>query len=157
MNDKIVLINEEDIERKEKFGEGSFHYLKREITKRKDFDQAYIAIYDVLPEKTAFPLHYHHNNTEAFYIIEGEGEVRTIDNVFKIKKGDTIVFPPGRVGAHQITNTSKDTVLTYIDFDTVNSPDVVEYPDSKKVGVIIHNKSADFYEKQSRVDYYKGE
>jgi uncharacterized cupin superfamily protein len=102
-------------------------------------------------------MHYHENNTEAFYIISGEGLLLTNKEETPIKSGDVIVCPPGENGVHQIKNTSSKDKLIYIDFDAISSPDVVHYPKTNKVGVIIHNKSADFYMNDSKVDYYEGE
>jgi len=157
MINKIVLINEDEIERVEKGNTEQFHYYRRKITNRGDFNQVYIAIYDIPPLKAAFPMHYHEANTEAFYIISGQGIVKTLGEELAIKQGDTIVFPPGKEGTHQIINTSETEMLTYIDFDTTNSPDIVRYPDSKKVGIIIQNTSSEFFVEDDTVDYYEGE
>ena len=48
-------------------------------------------------------------------------------------------------------------MLVYLDCDTVNSPDVVHYPNSDKVGIIINGESSTFYKKHTNVDYYEGE
>nr|WP_312576950.1 hypothetical protein [Sedimentibacter sp.] len=48
-------------------------------------------------------------------------------------------------------------MLKYIDFDTTNSPDIVHYSDSGKVGIIVHNKSSNFFRSEDEVYYYDGE
>lgn len=153
----IVIKNENDIPKKHKNEHPKYEYYKREITKRSDFNQTYIAIYDIPPKKSSYPYHYHTENTEAFYIISGVGMIETIDGNKEIKKGDIIVFPPNKEGGHKITNTSETELLTYIDFDTTNSPDIIHYPNSDKTGVIIHNQSSTFYKNGTEVDYYEGE
>jgi uncharacterized cupin superfamily protein len=153
----ILIINENDIQRKHKKDHKNYEYYKREVTKRSDFSQCYVAIYDILPQKSSYPYHYHTQNTEVFYIMSGKGVIETIDGVKSISKGDVIAFPPNEDGGHKIINTSKKEMLTYIDFDTTNSPDIVHYPNSKKIGVIIHNQSSTFYRENSNVDYYDGE
>lgn len=65
--------------------------------------------------------------------------------------------PPTEKSAHKIINTSKNEILKYIDFDTINSPDTIYYPDSGKVGIVIHNKSSNFFRIAEEVDYYDGE
>ncbi|MDD3187090.1 MAG: cupin domain-containing protein [Bacilli bacterium] len=157
MNDKIIILNEKEIPKKPKKENSEYQFSKQEITKRSDFNQCHICIYEIEPLKSAYPYHYHMCNTEAFYIIEGEGKIITINGETNIKNGDIIVFPPGINGGHKIVNTSNANILKYIDFDTTNSPDIIEYPNSNKIGVIIHNVSSDFYKKDSKVDYYKGE
>ena len=110
-----------------------------------------------MPGKAAFPRHYHSYNTECFYIIEGEGKIQTMEEKFSIKKGDIIVFPCGKAGTHKIMNTSDNQNLLYIDFDTTNSPDIIRYVDSNKIGVIEHGISSTFYRENDHVDYFEGE
>ena len=157
MNNKIVLTNISKLEGKRKTGLDKYDYTRYEVTERKDFSQCYVCFYEVEPLKSAYPKHYHKYNTECFYIISGSGEVETSDETLKVTSGDIIVFPCGEAGTHKITNTSKIEKLTYIDFDTTNSPDIIKYVDSGKIGVIEHNHSSSFYKEDSQVDYYDGE
>lgn len=156
MNDKIVIKNLADLKPKYK-NEQEFEYNKYEITQRNDFNQAYICFYEIMPGKSAYPKHYHSYNTECFYIINGEGVVETGDSKIKVKSGDVIVFPCGEAGIHKLINMSGTDKLLYIDFDTTNSPDIVHYPDSGKIGIIEHNISTTFFRKKDNVDYYDGE
>lgn len=156
MNDKIVVTNIDSINAKHKCELG-YEFNKYEVTKRSDFSQAYICFYEVMPGKSVYPKHYHSYNTECFYIISGEGRVETGEDEFNIKTGDIIVFPCGEKGTHKLINTSLDQKLVYIDFDTTNSPDIVHYVDSNKIGIIEHNISSTFYRKEDNVDYYDGE
>ena len=94
--------------------------------------------------KSNYPYHYHAANTEVFYIISGQGILRTPNGNRSIKAGDYIVCPPSENGAHKIINNSSSEILKYIDFDTTNSPDIISYPDSDKTGIIIHNESSMF-------------
>jgi len=86
--------------------------------------------------KRAFPLHNHHVNEEMFFILEGSGEVRIGAETFPIKKGDFICCPPGgKELAHQIINTS-NAELRYLAVSTKQTPEIAEYPDSGKFGVL---------------------
>lgn len=157
MNDKIVLKNLIDMKPKHKQDHAGYDYNKYEITERKDFDQAYICFYEIMPSSSAFPKHYHSYNTECFYIIKGKGIVETDEDNIKVKTGDIIVFPRGKKGTHKLTNTSASDTLLYIDFDTTNSPDIIHYVDSDKIGIIEHNISSTFYRENDNVDYFEGE
>ena len=157
MNDKIVLTNISKLEGKRKNGNEKYEYIKYEVTKRKDFSQCYICFYELPPLKSAYPKHYHTYNSECFYIISGTGQVETSDDVLNVTSGDIIVFPCGKAGTHKLTNISKEENLVYLDFDTTNSPDILKYPDSGKIGIIEHNVSSTFYKENSNVDYYEGE
>ena len=54
-------------------------------------------------------------------------------------------------------NTSNVEKLLYIDFDTTNSPDIIHYVNSNKIGIIEHNISSTFFRNTDKVDYYDGE
>jgi uncharacterized cupin superfamily protein len=85
------------------------------------------------PGKAAFPRHNHLANEEMFFVIEGEGEVCIGDAKYPIKKGDVIACPPGGTEtAHQIVNTGTSD-LQYLGVSTRLSPEVVLYPDTKRV------------------------
>ncbi len=157
MNDKIVIKNLDNIKPKFKNEHEGYAYNKYEVTERKDFDQAYVCFYEIMPNSSAFPRHYHSYNTECFYIIKGEGIILTDKEKIPVKSGDIIVFPRGKKGTHKLTNTSKTDKLLYLDFDTTNSPDIIHYVDSDKIGIIEHNISSTFFKENDNVDYFQGE
>ncbi len=91
----------------------------------------------VPPGKRAFPFHSHRVNDEMFFVVEGNGEIRIGEDTFPIKQGDVVACPPGGPEtAHQIINNSESD-LRYLAVSTTMSPEVAEYPDSDKYGVII--------------------
>lgn len=112
--------------------------------------------------KRAFPCHLHHAIEEMCFILEGEGSLRLGDNEYPLRKGDFVAFPPGPHGGHQIIN-SGDTELAYLAVSTLDSPDVVEYPDSDKVLAVAGDLSGHerdlrlMVRKSSGVDYFDGE
>lgn len=90
----------------------------------------------VPPGKAAFPFHCHRVNEEMFFILEGSGEVRIGTVTHPIRQGDFIACPPGGPdSAHQIVNTGS-TELRYLAVSTKLSPEIAEYPDSGKFGVL---------------------
>jgi uncharacterized cupin superfamily protein len=87
--------------------------------------------------KRAFPFHSHRSNEEMFFIVEGSGEVRIGDERYPVRRGDVIACPTGGPEtAHQIINNS-DSDLSYLAVSTTRSPEVAQYPDSDKTGVIV--------------------
>ena len=116
----------------------------------------------VPPGKTAFPFHNHYGNEEMFFVLEGEGEVRVGDERYPIRSGDFIACPVGdKTTAHQIINTSGSKAMKYVGVSTTQTPDLVEYPDSGKVGAVHHiddNTTVRIrnYEKNN-VGYWEGE
>ena len=90
----------------------------------------------VPPGKRAFPFHNHRINEEMFFVVEGTGEIRIGEATYPIRAGDVIACPPGgKETAHQIVNTGA-TELRYLAISTKVSPEIAEYPDTGKFGVL---------------------
>jgi len=90
----------------------------------------------VPPGKRAYPFHNHRVNEEMFFILEGAGEIRISDQTYPLCKGDIIACPPGdQSTAHQIINTGIEE-LRYLAVSTKMSPEIAEYPDSNKFGIL---------------------
>jgi len=120
----------------------------------------------VPPGKRAFPAHNHRVNEEMFFVLEGTGELRIGTNVYPIRSGDIVALPPGgKDTAHQITNTGT-VELKYLAVSTKLTPEIVDYPDSGKFGVLAEypagadGKPQTFRfvgRESSAVDYWEGE
>jgi uncharacterized cupin superfamily protein len=115
------------------------------------------------PGKRAFPLHNHRVNEEMFLVLDGRGEVRIGPDTFPIRQGDVIACPPGGPEtAHQIINTG-DSELRFLGVSTNLSPEIVEYPDSRKIGVRVWSDDESAYSLRVNlrdghdVDYWEGE
>jgi uncharacterized cupin superfamily protein len=97
----------------------------------------------VPPGKRAFPFHNHRANEEMFFVIQGSGEVRIGENTWPIRFGDFIACPVGGgETAHQIINTGTEE-LRYLAVSTKISPELCDYPDTGKFGVIAEFTDAD--------------
>lgn len=106
--------------------------------------------------KRAFPFHNHHANEEMFYIIEGAGELRMGDATYPVRAGDIVACPcGGKELAHQFINTG-NAELKYLGVSTKIEPDVCEYPDSGKIGVL-GNAVRYLGHEDAAVDYWEGE
>jgi uncharacterized cupin superfamily protein len=84
---------------------------------------------EVAPGAVSFPRHAHHANEEAIYVLSGSGEARVA-----VRPGDWIALPPGPAHAHQMVNSSAAEPLVYLCVSTMHGVEIVEYPDSGKVG-----------------------
>jgi uncharacterized cupin superfamily protein len=120
------------------------------------------AVHAVPPGKRAFPFHRHHVTEEMFFVLSGEGEYRYGDDKYPVRAGDIVAAPAGGQ-AHQLINTGKED-LRYLGISTIGSVDVVDYPDSGKVGIGAGIRNADFktatYVGMGRLqpaDYFDGE
>ena len=116
----------------------------------------------VPPGKRAWPLHRHHVMDELFYIVSGSGEVRLDYRTLPVRAGDLIANPAG-AEAHQLVNTGASE-LRYLALSDIATVDIIEYPDSGKVGMAAGVKDGDLksatYKAMGRVtpaDYFDGE
>ena len=154
---KVIITNKEDLNPIHKCENNKYEYLKY-IPKNEEINnQCSVLFYDIPPQKSNYPYHYHGANIEVFYITSGHGELRTEDGIRTINPGDMIICPPGKGSEHKLTNTSDSEVLSYIEFDTVNHPEVIKYPDSNKVGIIDMNNENTFFKEEYKAKYYDGE
>jgi uncharacterized cupin superfamily protein len=90
----------------------------------------------VPPGKAAFPFHCHRINEEMFFVLQGTGDVRIGAETHPIRQGDIIACPPGGPeAAHQIRNSGNEE-LRYLAVSSKQSPEICEYPDSGKFGLL---------------------
>ena len=146
----------EEIPASHKYGHEGYEYRRRKFIPFGGAKNTLVSVYEVPPGKAAYPYHYHHKNEETFYILSGEGILKTPEGERRVEAGELLFFPTGPAGAHKLTNSSEMEDLVYIDFDVVHEIDVAIYPDSGKIGVwgMGINK---LYCQDSDVDYYQGE
>ncbi|ADO74459.1 cupin domain-containing protein [Stigmatella aurantiaca] len=123
------------------------------------------SLIELLPGKQSWPRHYHLANEEAIYVLSGEGHLRLGEETLPLKAGDYVALPASPTAAHQLFNGGTEP-LRYLAFSTMTAPDIVVYPDSKKVGVFGGaapggNKAARvlhaYFPLSAEVDYWSGE
>ena len=146
----------EDIPVSHKCEHEGYEYFRRKFSPVAGAKNSLVSVYEIPPHKSAYPYHFHHNNEETFYILSGEGVLRTPDGERKVTAGELLFFPTGPAGAHKLTNSSDTENLVYIDFDVVHEVDITIYPDSDKIGVWGMGINQ-LYTQSEAVDYYDGE
>ncbi|MCL2397077.1 MAG: cupin domain-containing protein [Defluviitaleaceae bacterium] len=114
-----------------------------------------VSFYTLMPGKSNYPYHQHTGIEEVFYIISGAGTLKTPKGDIIVSEGDVIVMPPNENGAHKLTNHS-DKPLVYLDIDTVDTHEVVLYPDANKIRVMA-GKLHKSFKIESEVNYLEGE
>ena len=120
---------------KEKKKHPDFQHIRRDFVSRGQAKQTQVSIYEIPPGKSAYPMHYHLQDEETFFVLSGTGILRTPEGEREVKAGELIFFPAGPEGAHRLINASESEKLVYIDFDVIHDLDVAVYPDSGKIGV----------------------
>lgn len=148
--------NISELEAKHKAEHEPYEYIKKDFVPRGYAGSTMVSVYEIPPGKAAYPYHYHLKNEETFYIISGEGILKTPGGDRKVTAGDLIFFPAKAEGAHKLINTSAAEKLVYIDFDVIHDMDVTVYPDSGKIAVWGKDVNR-VYPMNANVDYYNGE
>ena len=153
---EIKIARFEDLEPQHESRHEGHVFTRRQFIRRGEAESTLVGIYEIPPGKAAYPYHFHHKNEETFYILSGEGILKTPAGERKVKTGEMLFFPTGPEGAHKLTNSSETEMLTYIDFDVVHDIDIAVYPDSDKIG--IWGKGINkIYPQDGNADYYDGE
>jgi uncharacterized cupin superfamily protein len=110
---------------------GRFGALFREPFRGDDtgcpFDIEHVTI---PPGKRNFPFHSHGAMWEVYYVLSGNGTMRTDEETVDLQPGDTYICKPGL--AHQIINDT-DADLIYLVVANEPAHDSCYYPDSGKL------------------------
>ena len=114
--------------------EPGFAAKRLRLARRLGGDLLGASVYELPPDQRSFPLHAHHANEELLIVLAGTINVRTADGEFELAQGDAALFARGPLGAHQAVNRSADPARILV-VSTMRAPDVVEYPDTGKLGV----------------------
>jgi uncharacterized cupin superfamily protein len=120
---------------------------------------------EVAPGGISFPRHVHHVNEEAIYVLSGSGEARIGDARVVVRPGDWIALPTGPEHAHQMVNVSTTDPLVYLCVSTMRGAEIVEYPDSGKIGANVADPASAvgfrriglFQAGSGTLDYWEGE
>ena len=151
------VINVSEVEPKEIAVGDKFHHIVRGLGSSTGNVELGCSHFRVAPGKYAFPKHSHVRNEEALYILEGSGTLTLGDDEITVSAGDYAALPTGRHLPHKLVNTG-DSDLVYLCLSTNLMPEVTEYPDSGKIGVLAgpdwNQLLADFYAGTDVSDQY---
>lgn len=154
--DGIKHLRQEDLPVKHHCHGEQYEYFRRSFVSRGEKMESLVCIYEVPPGKSPYPYHYHLKDEETFYIVSGQGVLKTPQGEKPVRAGDLLFFPPNEQGAHKLTNASDTENLVYIDMDVIHDLDVCIYPDSGKIGVWGKEVNR-VYPVDAHVNYYQGE
>jgi len=130
------VVNLDDIELKRHARKERFESSQASVAQRIGGRKLGSRLVRLPPGKKAWPFHNHHTNEEMYVILKGEGQLRFGSERMPVRARDVFVAPPGgQETAHQIINDSSEE-LEYLVISTMEEPDVTEYPDTGKFGVI---------------------
>ncbi|MFB6205515.1 MAG: cupin domain-containing protein [Haloglomus sp.] len=117
---------------------GDAHFRRKKLAPAAGGEELGASLYELPPGAEGWPLHHHTANEEAFYVLAGEGELRTggadDGGPYALEPGDYVACPADERGTHQLRATGEEP-LRYLAVSTMRAPDVTVYPDSETVGV----------------------
>lgn len=91
------------------------------------------ALVEILPPGSSSSVtHWHAQEDEMIYVIEGTATVKEGDKVYTLTPGDGATFKAGDPLGHSVENTS-DQPLKYLVIGTRSRADTVTYPDGDRV------------------------
>ena len=76
--------------------------------------------------------HFHHGSEELLIVLRGRPILRGPEGERQLDEGEVVHFPVGPEGAHGLRNDTAELVR-YVVAGIRVSPEVVEYPDVKKI------------------------
>jgi uncharacterized cupin superfamily protein len=91
------------------------------------------SMYELSPGDRLWPYHTHHANEEWMIVLRGSPTLRTPEGEQELREGDVVCFPRGKDGLHQVRNGT-DAPIRVLMLSTMIMPEIVEYPDSGKIG-----------------------
>lgn len=158
------VVNEADLPWTEQDHGDRYAVKRKQLGAKAGGQKLGCSLIEIEPGKRGWPLHYHLANEEALYVLAGEGTLRLGDREVRVGPGDYVALPVGAAHAHQMINDGTET-LRYLAVSTMLEPDVIGYPDSKKLGVMAGSAPGGPKEQRSlvaylpdvRVDYWEGE
>ena len=126
------------------------------LGKRVPMDELGATLYVLPPGNAQAPYHWHHNIEEALLVLAGRPTLRSPDEQRELQPGDFVSFPRGPAGAHKLQNDTSEPAR-YLLFSTKPSSDIVEYPDSGKVGFGSRGAGSRIVRDVPSLDYWEGE
>ena len=91
-------------------------------------------------------------------MLTGEPTLRTPDGEHRLCAGDTVCFPEGPDGAHQVRNDTDAPARVMIFSTKLGNPAVAVYPDSGKVLIDIpESDDRGIFRQGDAVGYWEGE
>jgi len=115
-----------------------------------------LTVFELPPGQAVCPYHFEWTDEEWLIVLDGLPTLRTPEGERTLGPGDTVCFPAGPEGAHQVGNQSEAAVRVAL-LSTKNPFGIAEYPDSDKVGVWPGNGTHYMLRRSDHLEYWDGE
>ena len=95
-------------------------------------EQLGLSVYEIGPEQSICPYHYENAEEEWLIVLAGRATVRTPDREMQLEPWDTLLFPDGEAGAHQVANRTNEPLRVAI-WSTKQVPHATVYPEDDRI------------------------
>lgn len=102
------------------------------------------SIWEFQPGEPEYVYHFHHGSDELLIVLRGEPKLRLREGERTLREGDVVPLPRGVDGGRAISNPS-NAVARVLILSSNAEPDVAEYPETGKIGVITDGKTWEFF------------
>ena len=126
-----------------------FRWRGAQVGKAVGAEQIGGCVYELAEGERTYPYHFHHGMEEWLVVLAGAPVLRDPEGERVLRVGDTVCFPIGPEGAHQVVGPGAVLILS-----ASSEPESIEYPDSGKVGITPPRK---IFRLAEAVDYWDGE
>jgi uncharacterized cupin superfamily protein len=109
------------------------------------------SIWEFQPGEPEFVYHFHHGSDELLVVLRGEPKVRLHDSERILREGDVVPLPRGPEGGRAISNPG-NSVVRILMLSSNADPDVAEYPETGKVGIITDGKTWEFFRRDDAAE-----
>jgi len=117
------------------------------------------SVWELEAGRAAYPYHAHLAEEELVVVLSGRPSLRTPAGWRELEPGETVAFPRGEQGAHQLVNRSSEPAR-FLAVSTNGEPDIVLYPDEDKLGAAERRPDGSglrrFFFLEQSVDYWDG-
>jgi uncharacterized cupin superfamily protein len=110
------------------------------------------SIWELQPGQPEYVYHFHHGSDEVLIVLRGEPTLRTPEGERALREGEVVPLPHGPDGARAVSNPT-DSVVRILMFSSNVDPDVAEYPETGKIGVITDGRTWEFFRRGDAVDH----
>jgi uncharacterized cupin superfamily protein len=137
-----------------------FRCARARIGRQAGAERLGLSMWELPPGEAAYPYHHHLSEEELVVVLAGRPSLRTPGGWRELDEGEVVAFVRGEQGAHQLVNRTGETVR-FLALSTSGEPEVVIYPDSRKLGAFERRPEGgglrEMFRIEDAVDYYDGE
>jgi uncharacterized cupin superfamily protein len=110
------------------------------------------SIWEFKPGQPEYVYHYHHGSDELLIVLKGEPMLRTNAGERRLREGEVVPLSRGPEGARAVSNPT-DSVVRILMLSSNADPDVAEYPETGKIGIITDGETWEFFRRGDAADH----